>query len=286
MLASWIKWDHSVEWDVADFSGKTKSGQMSVEVDLSKPEDEYLAGHAIDGRVLFPATGYLTLVWKSFAKLQNTDYEQLPVIIENVRFLRATIMPKDSSVKFIINIFDGSGDFEICEGGSVAVTGTIRTPEDINKEQLTLAKPKVNTEHITLNSSDVYKDLRLRGYDYQGIFKGIMSADNYAKSGMLKWENNYISFIDTMLQFSIMGRDTRELYLPTRLQRCCINPEMHKEIVGALNEGEGVPVHMYQNVGIVKSGKWNFSCDFYRIFSTPKLVYGLMQNMGSIFLFL
>lgn len=60
MINSMIEWDHSTEWSVADFSGKGSSfGEMVVEVDLGKESDQFLAGHAIDGRVLFPATGYL-----------------------------------------------------------------------------------------------------------------------------------------------------------------------------------------------------------------------------------
>jgi len=35
------------------------SGECVVKVDLSTEEDQFLSGHAIDGRVLFPATGYL-----------------------------------------------------------------------------------------------------------------------------------------------------------------------------------------------------------------------------------
>lgn len=60
MLNSMIEWDHSIEWAVANFSGKgSRSGELVVDIDLSKEADQYLAGHAIDGRVLFPATGYL-----------------------------------------------------------------------------------------------------------------------------------------------------------------------------------------------------------------------------------
>lgn len=45
--------------------------------------------------------------------------------------------------------------------------------------------------------------------------------------------------MDTMLQFSILGQNTRELYLPTRLQRAIINTKKHKQIMEALPEGEG-----------------------------------------------
>lgn len=256
MIASMIEWDHSIEWSVANFSGKgSRSGELVVDIDLSKEGDQYLSGHAIDGRVLFPATGYLTLVWKTFAKLRNEDYEQLPVILENVQFHRATIMPKEGSVKFLINIFEGTGEFELCEGGSVAVSGKISVPEDASKEVLDLPKPEVKPEKdvLPLNGADIYKELRLRGYDYEGIFRGISESDNRGINGKLKWENNWISFIDTMLQFSILGQNTRELYLPTRLQRAVINPKEHLQFIKGLPEGESVPVYMYRNIGVIKS---------------------------------
>lgn len=58
-------------------------------------------------------------------------------------------------------------------------------------------------------------------------------------SGKLEWQGNWISFMDTMLQFSILGQNTRELYLPTRLQRAIINTKKHKEIIEDLSWGEG-----------------------------------------------
>ncbi|XP_050301861.1 fatty acid synthase [Anthonomus grandis grandis] len=256
MLNSMIEWDHSIEWSVASFAGKgSRSGELVIDVDLSKEGDKYLSGHAIDGRVLFPATGYLTLVWKSFAKLRNEDYEQMPVVMESVQFHRATIMPKEGSVKFLVNIFEGSGDFELCEGGSVVVSGKISVPEDVSKQSLNLQKPAVRPEKdvLSLTLPDIYKELRLRGYDYEGIFRGITECDNRGISGKLKWENNWISFIDTMLQFSILGQNTRELYLPTRLQRAFINPKEHLNIVKNLAEGQTVEVNMYRDIGVIKS---------------------------------
>ncbi|XP_057664642.1 fatty acid synthase [Diorhabda carinulata] len=252
MINSMVEWDHSIEWAVANFSGKgSRSGELVVDIDLSKESDEYLAGHTIDGRVLFPATGYLTLVWKTFAKLRNEDFEQLPVILEDVQFHRATIMPKEGSVKFLINIFEGTGEFELCEGGSVAVTGKISVPDDVSKEILNLPEPVVKKEEdvLPLTSADIYKELRLRGYDYEGIFKGIAESDNRGLAGKLKWDDNWISFIDTMLQFSLLGQNTKELYLPTRIQRVLIDPKKHLDGVKTF-----LPVYMYRNIGVIKSG--------------------------------
>ncbi|XP_075224694.1 fatty acid synthase-like [Lycorma delicatula] len=257
MIQSMIKWDHSTEWSVANFSGKggSRSGESVIEIDLGKEADAYLVGHTIDGRILFPATGYLTLVWKTFAKLQGLAFEETPVIFENVQLHRATIMPKEGSVKFLINIFDGTGDFELCESGSVAVSGRIYLPEDINKEQLNLSPPPVPAgNYLQLQTPDIYKDFRLRGYDYTGIFRGIKESDNKGIAGKLDWAGNWITFIDTMLQFSLLGLNTRELYLPTRMQRVIIDPKKHLQFIESLPENSGLPVYMYRNIDIIKSG--------------------------------
>ena len=52
------------------------------------------AGHVIDGRVLFPAAGYLELAWRTLARLNGTVTDKLPVVFEDVNIHRATIMPQ------------------------------------------------------------------------------------------------------------------------------------------------------------------------------------------------
>lgn len=66
-LASQVLWDHSTEWSVANFGDASRSGENVIEIDLSRPEDAYIAGHEIDGRILFPATGYIVSVRLPFA---------------------------------------------------------------------------------------------------------------------------------------------------------------------------------------------------------------------------
>lgn len=261
MIGSLVRWDHSLTWEVASFRGtSSQSGETIVQVDLSKETDAHIAGHKIDGRVLFPATGYMLLVWKTFAKLRGADFEQLPVVFENVRFQRATIMPKEGPVKFSINIFEGTGDFEICEATTVVVSGNIRASDDIKREQLTLpALPEVAGEEVLpLNTKDIYKELRLRGYEYRGIFQGIQRSDSYGNAGELRWANEWIPFMDTMLQFSILSTSHRLMYLPSRIQYVAIDPIGHRRLVDELPEDAGMPVYHYKNVNIVKSGGVEF----------------------------
>ncbi|XP_030383066.1 fatty acid synthase [Scaptodrosophila lebanonensis] len=258
MLNSLVGWDHSQKWLVAKFGKETSSGETVIEVDLSKEDDAFLAGHTIDGRILFPATGYMTLAWMTFAKMRGGEFHKTPVVMENLVFHRATILNKNAVVKFGINFFDGTGNFEICESGSLAVSGKISLPESIENEELPLEPQQPNTTAKQLVTNDVYKELRLRGYDYSGIFRGIVTSDTVASVGQLQWVDNWISFMDTMLQFSILSKDLRELYLPTRIEKAVINPAKQLELVNNLSKeeqtGTGVPVYWYNDINVIKSG--------------------------------
>ncbi len=77
------------------YLGLGAQSAFSYEIDASeKSEENYLVGHMIDGRVLYPATGYLVLAWRAFAKLNGQVYDQMPVCFEDVHIHRATILPQ------------------------------------------------------------------------------------------------------------------------------------------------------------------------------------------------
>ncbi|KAI0219797.1 Fatty acid synthase [Lamellibrachia satsuma] len=234
MLSSLIKWDHEQLWDVPkgdqfiiDLGGSGSS--ISFEIDASaESKDSYLVGHKIDGRVLYPATGYLVLVWQTFAKINRRSYQQFPVAFEDVHIHKATIMPKTETVKLDVSITPGTGMFELCEGEALVVSGRVFQPSEpiINLRVCDPAdKPQ---DLIRFTSSDIYKQLRLRGYDYGPTFQGILSASNkgvVGDDGYLVWNDNWVTFLDTMLQIQILS--DAGLQLPTRIRSIRIDPATH-----------------------------------------------------------
>lgn len=256
MIGSLIKWDHSATWTVPDLKYKSKEGhgEHIVEINLSRKTDAYLMGHKVDGRVIFPGAGLILLVWQSFAKLRDIDFERLSVIFEDVWFQRITFLPENKTIKFLIKFLEGKGDFEILESNAVVISGNIRAAEAIEKNQLNLSPFPMPPTELLLNTEDIYKEMRLRGYEYNGVFKGIKSCDyNSFTVGELYWFNEWTSYIDSMLQFKILPNDRKSMY-GSKIPYALIDPVFHKKLVNELPKNGGLPIYYYKHVNMIKSG--------------------------------
>lgn len=77
-----------------------------------------------------------------------------------------------------------SGSFEVVEGGAAIVTGRVYVPDDVAKEMVDLPPPEKPTgkDLIDMKGKDIYKELRLRGYNYSGLFRSVVEVDNLGQS--------------------------------------------------------------------------------------------------------
>lgn len=145
------------------------------------------------------------------------------------------------SIDFTIMVQKGSGNFEVVEGGAAIVTGRAYVPENMNKVMAKLPPltPAEGKDLLPLTARDIYKELRLRGYHYSGMFRGLQTIDNLGTVGKITWANNYVAFMDNMLQTQIIQEDTRGLYVPTSIQKLVIDAKKHVQCVHALDpEGD------------------------------------------------
>ncbi|KAG0417206.1 hypothetical protein HPB47_005803 [Ixodes persulcatus] len=249
-VAHLVSWDHSQSWSVVTYKDFFSSAQVPeewVELDLEAGEnDGYLAGNQIDGR--------------SLAKRLGKPYTQVNVVFEDVTLQRAIILPKSGLVHLMVNVIRVSGEFEVYEAGTVAASGRIFLAEN-GQKLLDHEAPAGPPDTVTfdLDAEDIYKELRLRGYEYSGSFQGILKADIQHPYGQLKWEDNWVTFLDTMLQFSIFSNPVRSLNLPVRIHSCKVDPTVHAKVVGAVgDQGVSVVYEKYLNVcragGVVMKG--------------------------------
>nr|QCW07581.1 fatty acid synthase 1 [Blattella germanica] len=261
MISPLIRWEHSEDWYVTSYriQEKVKSGERTVVVSLEDEELEYLAGHVIDGRILFPAMGYVILVWESIALMMGQMYTDVSVVFESMQFKRATNIPKEGNIELLVMVQKGSGNFEISEGGVTVVCGSVRIPEDVTKELVDMVPPEetVGEDLIDLSSRDIYKELRLRGYNYQGLFRSLVCSDNLGTKGKVHWCNNWVAFMDNMLQMQILQEDTRGLFVPTSIDKLTIDTKRHVALINELRETMDepeIPVYVFREMNLIHSG--------------------------------
>ncbi len=87
-LGSLIKWDHKTSHEVKKFPEYHNYGTASdytMKFSITDADWSFLRDHAIEGRILFPATGYLMLAWRRFAALKGQPWMKTPVAFENIR---------------------------------------------------------------------------------------------------------------------------------------------------------------------------------------------------------
>ncbi|XP_032662832.1 fatty acid synthase-like [Odontomachus brunneus] len=258
MISPSIRWQHSDNWYVTTYKTQKKitSGERNIEVSLKNEDFEYLSGHVIDGKILIPAMGYLALVWETMGMLRGKMYTEIPVVFENLHFLRVTPIQVDGKVDLTVMIQKGSGKFEISEGNSTIVSGLIRVVSNLAQEKVSAKYiPADDDEEEVMNTKDIYKELRLRGYHYANIFRALKSASISGRKGHISWIGNWVTFMDNMLQLMILGLDTRNLYVPTKIQKIVIDTKFHyQEIRNMTSEDRQFPVHVYKDLNTIISG--------------------------------
>ncbi|KAL6424858.1 hypothetical protein ACFW04_010040 [Cataglyphis niger] len=257
MISPSIRWDHSEDWFVVnyDLQKHIELKERHIKIDLTDKNYVYMIDHVIDGRNLLPATGYLALVWETIGNMKGKIYTTMPIIFRDVRFIRATHLSKNIILTIIIQ--KDSGKFEIIEGDSVVVIGTVHTVSNVEQEMIpTNLLPEDDDEEEHMTARDIYKELKLRGYQYNHKFRGLKSASISGHKGHIVWANNWVTFMDTMLQLYILGRNTRDLYVPTSIQKLVINPALHMSKLRerVIEETKQLSIRIYREIDAIISG--------------------------------
>ncbi|XP_046739716.1 fatty acid synthase-like [Diprion similis] len=256
MISPLIRWEHSENWYVARMQKQDKldKGEININVNLLDDEFEWMSGHIIDGRNLVPATGYLALIWKTLEMMRGDRSLEVSVVFENVKFHRATTIPK-TGVTLQLMIHKGSGRFEVAEGGISIVTGVIRATTNPAQERVKTDSLRVEEEELYLTSRDIYKELRLRGYQYTGLCRGLTEASFKGTRGRIAWQKNWAAFMDNMLQLQILGIDTRGLFVPTAIRKLVIDTKLHIRHLNSMpNDKKEFAVEVYKDLDIIVSG--------------------------------
>ena len=124
------------------------------------------------------------------------------------------------------------GDFVILENDNICCLGKVHAPEEdilyLQSELSEYLNPKLENEFI-LTKDDIYKDLRIRGYDYSGEFKKlkqIRTNDFQTIVGECEWNGNMVTLLDNLFQALCLIIPFRKLFVPYMLDCMRIDPKV------------------------------------------------------------
>ena len=235
-IGSLMKWDHSHDYHLETFPDRycqTTASDFKISIDLKTVEDAFYSGHCIDGNIIFPATGYLMLAWKAYAASIAKIWTDVSVAFEQVQLSRALFLNEDSVVTLKVLYSRKTFDFVITENDNVCCRGKVYDPIDDNflllQSQLNEKLNLVLENELILTKDDIYKDLRVRGYDYSGEFqklRQIRTNDFKTLMGECEWNGNMVAFLDNMLQAQLLSTPLRSLMIPVMIKNIRVNPKV------------------------------------------------------------
>ena len=242
-ISSLIKWDHSESYLVKkypEYYFPATASDMTFEFSLDDPDDVFLQDHIIEGNIIFPATGYLMLAWRRLAAQKGLQWNQFPVVFENVQFKR-TVQFHNGKVKLTVRYIEPTGEFLVLDSGHVVACGKVFAEKENAPLQLQHLITDIKSldeisNDFKLNSQEFYRELKIRGYDYGTKFQDVVEVkfiDENQSIGKVRYTNNsnFIITLDSMMQLMISAIPIRSLFIPVSIQSFKCDPLMFNEAV-------------------------------------------------------
>ncbi|XP_065218307.1 fatty acid synthase-like [Planococcus citri] len=180
------------------------------------------------------------------------------IVFENIHFEQAVTIPTKGSLYFHIVIQDHNNQFEVKCDEAVVAQGKVRILENTRKDVTNVEPFKdeiSNSGILPLNINDFYKELRLRGYQYNGLFKNVQYVNCNGTYGEVSWSRNFVTFIDTMLQITLLHVDSRATLVPTFIRKVVVDFQKHFEMLESLDEeNPKFPVHYHSYHNLLSAG--------------------------------
>ncbi|XP_041972496.1 fatty acid synthase-like [Aricia agestis] len=203
MLSHLVEWAHQEKWSLPlPSAGNTITASASKDViSTYDAEHTYLKGHVIRGKNLYPFSAALVSVWRTLAASLNTRPEILSVQFENVYLYSQPILHNKRQLYIDVTLHKGTGLFEVLNEKSLVIRGTI-VPEVTKTKQI----DDTPISKTNVSSSDIYRLLFAKEYQYQNEFCSIYSVNESLTEAKIEWKDNWIAFLDGIIQLNILKR--------------------------------------------------------------------------------
>ncbi|CAH0713976.1 unnamed protein product, partial [Brenthis ino] len=226
MLSHLVEWAHNEKWTLPLYASANRKIAAATKFLISTYDNDhaYLKGHVIREKNLYPFSGALVGVWDTLAMVLGVEKKQLSVKFTDINFFTQPILLKQRNLRLNIALHRGNGRFEVLDESTKIVTGYITG--EIKKD----SPHNVNLnckEEMQLKSDDIYKLFSIRDYNYSGVFRSIYNASLSLSEANIKWEDNWVAMIDSMLQLNALRRIHETVSQPHFVRKIVIDVKKH-----------------------------------------------------------
>ncbi|GFS75240.1 fatty acid synthase, partial [Nephila pilipes] len=130
--------------------------------------------------------------------------------------------------KFFVNILNSCGRFEITEGKSLVASGQVYESQKIVFQE---RPPEYTRDNLFLTGKDIYEELKISGYEFGSSFQGVIEADIEGVSGVIRWQDKWIPFLDSVLLFFLLSSSSEQFRVPTEILSLKIDPNIFESFV-------------------------------------------------------
>nr|XP_049699195.1 fatty acid synthase [Helicoverpa armigera]XP_049699196.1 fatty acid synthase [Helicoverpa armigera] len=232
MLSHLVQWNHSEKWRVTSFVGGEKRAAAACQFVKSIHDDEYtyLQGHVVREKRCYPFAAALVDAWDTLAMHLDVGKRNGTVQFRDVHLYAQPTLHDQRPLRLSVALHRGDGRFEVMNESFRVASGYIFSNPAEDE-----AKQDVDSGDLVLSSKNVYQLLKERDYNYSGEFCSIEACDTSLSSAALVWRDNWVTFLDGLLQLNMLRQPHHAVTLPTHIRRLDIDTTKHNEYSYTLN---------------------------------------------------
>lgn len=164
------------------------------------------------------------MIWKAIAKKLREDYTKVPIILNDITFYRNLDCPIKSDTELFVHV-SKKFEFKVFFKDTLLCSGLYYVSQDIFVDKNNFEN-FLEEQDLPLTNTEIYHYFSNRGYYFGDTFKGIKEISKCGQKSLVNWTNNWMVFMDCMLQIGIFNEQCDDIIQPTYIEKLIIDPRM------------------------------------------------------------
>ncbi|KAI5632865.1 acyl transferase domain-containing protein [Phthorimaea operculella] len=232
-LSHLVEWYHEDDWLLCTSThtrqeNKKIACSRNLAISIEDDEFTFLAGHVREGKNVLPEAAILVYVWETLAMYKEVVYTETSVVFRDVRFHTEVLIGLEGATNLKISINKGNSYFEVTKNDVMVASGYIYTfTRNAYTPAIVNGDIDEEAEHLDLSLEDIYQIFKLKGYSYRDDFQRLCSVSHKLSHTKIKLTNNWVTFLDSLIQFNTLVRDYDGVSVPKIIKSLKIDTTDH-----------------------------------------------------------